>query len=427
MYSQKGMTTVLVTSMVMILSFIFSLFSYKNVFAQIKRSQNEVSLSQDRWIAEGILECGFTTLKKSETPEKASDDDFFPKGCTTALGGEIGASVEGDIITLTSGISNRGSHSLYKTVEILKSETSGAIQVGSHLHTHQSLNVQFPDPGKFTEEGWECVALTYRGGYSPVGSVTSSGLTESIHQGFDAKGKDCLADYWSRGELKKDVVSNPNLTPFADFFNVTDSRHNEVRDNKFDIVIQQSKSPAEGSFDYTSIKDCGASISNAISKGNESVWVEGNCEISKSDWSSIVKKSNTNSVMVLVHDGVLSMYPGSSKGKYQGLLFHYNIDYQYDKNDWKGSEADKSINTGGSSVFDESVRNFASFYLGGALNVNGGVILDAKQMSTSTNDYITQNSLMFSTLSITYNDKYFEKFGSDKLIVRWKEGSWRDF
>ena len=62
-HQQSGMTTLLITSMLLIVALLFSLASYKNLFYQIKRTQNEVLARQAHWIAEGGLECGFVELK----------------------------------------------------------------------------------------------------------------------------------------------------------------------------------------------------------------------------------------------------------------------------------------------------------------------------------------------------------------------------
>lgn len=63
MHKQQGMATLLVTTMVLVVSLLFSLASYKNVFYQIKRAQNEVMARKAHWLAEGGLECGFAELR----------------------------------------------------------------------------------------------------------------------------------------------------------------------------------------------------------------------------------------------------------------------------------------------------------------------------------------------------------------------------
>lgn len=62
-HQQSGMTTLLITSMLLIVALLFSLASYKNLFYQIKRTQNEVLARQAHWAAEGGLECGFAAIQ----------------------------------------------------------------------------------------------------------------------------------------------------------------------------------------------------------------------------------------------------------------------------------------------------------------------------------------------------------------------------
>lgn len=63
-HQQSGMTTLLITSMLLIVALLFSLASYKNLFYQIKRTQNEVLARQAHWAAEGGLECGYSLLQQ---------------------------------------------------------------------------------------------------------------------------------------------------------------------------------------------------------------------------------------------------------------------------------------------------------------------------------------------------------------------------
>ena len=64
MKSQQGMATLMITSLLLVVALLFSLASYKNLFYQIKRSQNEVLAKQAHWQAEGGLECAFSLFNK---------------------------------------------------------------------------------------------------------------------------------------------------------------------------------------------------------------------------------------------------------------------------------------------------------------------------------------------------------------------------
>lgn len=78
-YYQQGMSTLLITSMLLVVALIFSLASYKNLFYQIKRTQNEVLARQAHWAAEGGLECGFAELKQKNI---RPTDPTFSQKCT---------------------------------------------------------------------------------------------------------------------------------------------------------------------------------------------------------------------------------------------------------------------------------------------------------------------------------------------------------
>ncbi|HDZ9241636.1 TPA: hypothetical protein RUZ16_003302, partial [Vibrio cholerae] len=57
---QQGVATLLITSILLSVALVVTLGSYKNLFYQIKRAQNEVKARQEHWLAEGGLECGYS-------------------------------------------------------------------------------------------------------------------------------------------------------------------------------------------------------------------------------------------------------------------------------------------------------------------------------------------------------------------------------
>lgn len=52
---QRGAITLLVSSVILVVTLIFSLGSYKSIFYQIKRAQNEIEARKGHWAAEGEL------------------------------------------------------------------------------------------------------------------------------------------------------------------------------------------------------------------------------------------------------------------------------------------------------------------------------------------------------------------------------------
>ncbi|MGF1681022.1 hypothetical protein [Photobacterium minamisatsumaniensis] len=429
MNKQKGFTTLLVTAMLLIAALLFSLASYKSVFYQIKRAQNEVMARKAHWLAEGGVECAFAEVKASGL---MPNDPIYPNDCAAEIADtsinfafmssnkfSIEASASPDSIAKAN---------VTKSAELALSGKSGAIQTGSNMYAHSSLRFYYPDPGVWTEDGWQCVALRYRNEYFPNASVVNSGLADL------PKGKNCLPDYMTNGTglaaLKNDFVHDPNLSPFENFFDIADADHDDVKNKKFDVVITEKTSPS-GSLEYSGMSNCGKAIKDALSSGHESVWVEGHCELSGNDYVDIVKASNeSDGIMILIHDGMFSLYPEKVAGNdgdlnYQGMIFHYNYEYNYNFNDWAGSEAQKQL-THIPSVFGENVH-LASFYLHGALNLDGGLILDAKHYDSTSKKYISQNALLNDSFAMTYNETYFTKFSNNNNDVRWVKGSWHDF
>ncbi len=50
---QKGVATLLITAILLSIALVVTLGSYKNLFYQIKRAQNEIKARQEHWLAEG--------------------------------------------------------------------------------------------------------------------------------------------------------------------------------------------------------------------------------------------------------------------------------------------------------------------------------------------------------------------------------------
>lgn len=64
---QQGIATLLITSILLSVALVVTLGSYKNLFYQIKRAQNEVKARQEHWLAEGGLECAYSNVKEKSS------------------------------------------------------------------------------------------------------------------------------------------------------------------------------------------------------------------------------------------------------------------------------------------------------------------------------------------------------------------------
>ena len=74
MQKNRGLATLLITSLLLVASLLVVLGSYKGLFYQVKRAQNEVQARKDHWAAEGGLECVYTKAKQlNAVPASVSD------------------------------------------------------------------------------------------------------------------------------------------------------------------------------------------------------------------------------------------------------------------------------------------------------------------------------------------------------------------
>lgn len=223
MKQQSGMVTLLVTSMLLVGALVLSLASYKNAYFLIKRANNDILTTKAHWAAEGGLECGFVALKGTSSPEDMVSSGNFPAECQSLMDIDLSTSVSGSNYVLVSEVNDIASAILSKTITLVTNGRSGSIQTGSNMYSHSSLTFYNPDPGELVGDGWECVAVRYKGEYSPNASIVNMGLSSVTNPDptFDNQGKDCKGSHKTNGTgqqaLKSDFINDPDLSPFEDF------------------------------------------------------------------------------------------------------------------------------------------------------------------------------------------------------------------
>ncbi|MDA9558086.1 hypothetical protein N9R79_11420 [Vibrio sp.] len=457
---QKGIATLLVTSLLVSSALVVSMSSYKNVFYQIKRAQNEVKSRQSHWMAEGGLECAYAQYQlNGAIPTSLTD-------CGSGLANSMTMTTGTEGIVVTSANEYAG---LHKVIQGGGSIGNGAIQTTADLYFRGSVNFYVPDPGDFntTEDGWECTVLKYKSRVHLNASATNSGLKFSNYdpfEDFDSQAygdKDCAASHKTNGggsaelnatlpsTVKNDFQHDPNLSLFDSFFGVSKSAHDTIRDNgKFAVLygvdVTSSaplalKDPDTGvvgtTTGYVTVKkvpECGKAIAEKISKDKERfIWVEGGCEISSENYNSLVAKtqSEKDGVLIVVHDGILSIMNegthnsegqgsgnanGSPSNAFKGVIFHFNHNYKPSFNDWMlYSGANKVINAS-SPVFPLEYRQNAAFYQHGSPTAEGGTFLDLPN----------QSALYNASLAYYYNRDIISSLQGELTEQRWQKGSW---
>lgn len=198
---------------------------------------------------------------------------------------------------------------------------------------------------------------------------------------------------------------------FYDFFGVEPDEHNKVRDNGIFTKISNHAN------------DCGTEIKNKITQDKLYIWVEGSCEIKADEYKALATASMaTDGVLILVHDGVLSLMGGSTGGeKIKGILFHFNYDFspQVNGTHWNNLYAKNALYPAGAANgnFPTEYLSKATFYQHGAFTMTGGQILDING----------QAALFNTSLNMRYNGDVFRSVFDPFAQPRWIKGSWHDF
>ncbi|WP_258132413.1 hypothetical protein [Aliivibrio sifiae] len=403
MKNQKGAITLLVSSFILMASLIFSLGSYKHIFYQVKRAQNEVEARKGYWAAEGGVECAFTKVSTiGSVPSTPIPECASLELTDLQITQEVNYQIKADKL----------SQVVKKDFSIGGKRSSGAMKSAADIYFYASTTFSTPDPGELTDDGWECVALRYRNRFESASAPINQGVIhgDKPFLEFDSKGLDCAPSHMTYG-TGNDFLKDETVNPFESLFGVKKEDHNKVRDNGiFQIIDMNGQKKSQ----------CGSKITDIINSGKYHIWVEGGCEIVSSDYANLATASNdTDGVFILIHDGVLSLI-GSPSGSspIKGLLFHFNTEFALGPNlsSWEGTEAYTQLSYE-PSVFPSSYLTSSSYYQDGSFTFNGGQIFDS----------LGQSALFFNAVNFKYNKDVMDSVFEELVQPQWVKGSWHDF
>ncbi|KGK17055.1 hypothetical protein [Vibrio navarrensis] len=437
---QQGIATLLITSILLSVALVITLGSYKTLFYQIKRAQNEVKSRQDHWLAEGGLECIYTKSVQDGVVPNASS---IPE-CNTASHTITFTYESLPAKDPTTKINSKiGYTHLSKNIVIPSSGGGvGAIRSSSNLIANASVTIS-PEPGEIKTDGnqeyYECVSmvvrdkayfgagfinsdLNYSAGVNPGASYKNgvkcgSGFTTSSGSSVGYYlGKDGLV---TNNGLELDAKRNPDLSPFKDFFGKKVSDWKSVRDdpkNNFKKI-----STTKGSDCFTKIKDA-----ELKTDGNNAIWIDGPCEFD-SNLANLLSKANhpKMKVLLVVHNGIVG---GRSAVNVNGVFVHVNSTYTPTKEQWSNAEFDplliaslkhnpNDFKAGIEAIngkYSDGDATLATMYMEGSFNFTGGMILDAKN----------QTALFKNSVNIKFNLDLLKELVNSSLPPRWQEGSW---
>ncbi|EOV0103687.1 TPA: hypothetical protein RQJ82_002707 [Vibrio vulnificus] len=449
---ERGIATLLITSVLLSIALVVTLGSYKTLFYQIKRAQNEVKSRQDHWLAEGGLECIYTKAVQDGVIPTASSIPECNIGSNTIVFTYEALAAMNNPTKVSSKVGYAG---LSKNI-VGSSSTSGygAIKSTSNLYFNGSNSIN-PDPSKKseTENEWECRVATFKGTLKIFGNLTNKGLVDTVKPSNDfPSGQRCQSGFQSTlisspTTENKDFVQDSKLDPFKDYFNTKRESWFEVMKNKkFTKISSTSLTDSNGNIKYSQdelppparVENCGKKISDQIANGHDLLWVYGSCHISDSELATLGENVNAKTptgVVIVSHNGLFT-----TKGalRFKGLIYHfvsgkevtdpstgeknYQADFSPTESDWESRDSDTitDLNTLKSDLTGDMAHHSLSlsdivYYQRGAFHPSGGYVMDAYGKAALFNAALNLHfdSDAVSTPLSKINGK-----------LKWQEGSW---
>ncbi|MGF1879021.1 hypothetical protein L4D77_27580 [Photobacterium frigidiphilum] len=416
MKSQKGMATLLVTAMLLVVSLLFSLASYKNTFYQIKRTQNEVLARQAHWRAEGGLECGFAKVNEESDIALITNSNYFNTDCNIS-----GNDIKIDVITLNEYViqsrntNGNSAKKISKRFSLAGGRAPGTIKATSNLLLEGST-VMYPDPGFKSGGEYECVIARYAGSIEIKGTVTNAGLHFAYppYDGFHSNPATwpiCKSTNQSVVTDNKIVLGSPkpsvfgddyiysaNLDPFKDVFHVPKADWKKIRDKSTTTVI-------------TGSVNCSSAIASSIAVDSDRIWVEGNCDLGSN--ANLIQEAITTAgipgIVLVVQDGILSVNGAQTLS---ALVYHFKSPestFMPTVSQWNTMSAGAQLT--------EAEKLTVGYFQFGAFHPKGGYVMDAPGLTAKI-----RGSLNFS-----FNSDVFQDALDDLETINWQEGSWNDF
>lgn len=415
MKQQKGIATLLLTSIVLIAALIMALSSYKYIFYQIKRAKNEIESRQQHWLAEGGLECAWAQFRiNNKIPETLTD-------CNSTPSLDLSLTSDSANSSQINVLSRYRYAELHKSIQML---AASPLQTSGSLYLNGDFSF-WPAPGQHSEQGWLCSILHVGNRFAYNDEIKNEGLLTDTKPSanFDST-QNCASDYLTDANyqadgknLNKDIIKGSAPDMFQQFFGVSKSQYARIKNNgQFTQIVMSNNSTR-----------CGKQIANIISNEVNRIWVEGHCEIKDEDYSRLVKYSVNNAqssehdlaqnaTLIVVHDGLLIINTSESEKKlFNGVFFQLLTNKKITASDWASFSANFP------NVVPEEFKNNAASYINGAENfyAAGGLFFDVGS---------DQSVIFNGDGALKYNTDIIDKFTSNSQAsatqAYWMKGSW---
>ncbi|MCD9545043.1 hypothetical protein GLP24_09305 [Photobacterium carnosum] len=450
-HQQSGMTTLLITSMLLIVALLFSLASYKNLFYQIKRTQNEVLARQAHWAAEGGLECGFVELKQKNI---RPTDPTFSKKCTV-LAPISELSIGYSPLTIDQPEYELISHYSNAVIkhDVSKSINYGGVGISSTLET--SASVELTGSQHFVPNKTNSIAAD---GKYKCRSIISGGTVTFTASESGGDEHFFTLDYDGKGHASGPAVSYPGyssgVVPFicnnnykSNYFDVNKPINNATNVKGGDILENQTTNIFKNIFgkeisDADSVKEefrkdplgivLGESLSEKTADGwvincsdkvkvayNNDIrrfWINGSCALTGDILGSKNFDTNDEAIQLVIFNGLFTV---NALPYIDGLIYQY-IEPSFNIRDgWEDFfDSNTSIGVGTGELLKDDIINGKhdnmALYTYTSLTLDGGIGIDAPNRTIK----------FFGAIIPAYNEGKSGKYLSN---LSWQQGSWHDF
>ncbi|MGR5521842.1 hypothetical protein [Vibrio sp. PNB22_4_2] len=412
MRTQQGAAALLVVSVLLVAALMMSLGSYKSLFYQIKRANNQIEARQEHWRAEGGLECAYA-INKADLSVAPNLQDYSNCSQSTVIATQ--SLIDPKFYELSSSVNNRAK--VLKSIEVIGRPT-GAIQarsdlklMGSYLFTPEfvapdtCVSVQF-----MTSVAMEGTFVTT----NPLGKTCSSThMTNTVRAGlcvlgdpncddsggindYQVKVTGDDADYIGDEKMfEHDFIHDSKLDPFAAFFGYPRDQLTEVK-NGF-VVIDGSVASNSGA-----TQTCADKITAAFAT-SDAVWVVGDCDLE----SGLGVSATARPKLLVVENGLLSVF---GSGSFPGTVYHLFTSSVGDMTSRWTSEVSGTAHIG---ILSATEKAKLTFFSGGSFKPVGGYVFDTVG---GLSVFGAAVNLEFDSASVP----------NDHKKVQWKKGSWND-
>ncbi|MCG7499909.1 hypothetical protein MHO82_23880 [Vibrio sp. Of7-15] len=435
---QKGMVSLLVTSMLLIAVLLISMTSYKNSFYQIKRAQNEVLARQAHWLAEGGVECAFSELQLTgvspieplftndcQDMDSQLTINFYEQGTS---GKQFKVSSYVDTAHAVTSVSKSVNYSGGMTSTI-KMNASILELTGSH-HFVPNHN------------GGQCQSIMMSGIVTYVSSSGSdehfltADSTTATHAStspsftchptyrsnlFDLSNPPTYLAAMTAPVKGEDIKEAQSINVFADLYGksylvpseVDSVRTSFAMDTNGDVIGPKVVN-GKGGDEITAhgwVKGCSELIENAVTAGKTRIWVDGSCAIGGSVFGTGITSDSSSAIELIIFNGFLEM---NAVGYFNGLVYVYSSETLDAQMVWEDRVDNIAVPTRAFNKSDITASYLnVNFFVYDSLYLDGGIGIDAPGRTVKINGSIVPS----------YNS---DKANKNLSKVDWVEGSWND-